>query len=1153
MASSNLLFRYARVSRPAIHDLGVRAKRSAALPDPEEMSAKDRAAWVAGTLAEWGDGEDLALKYSALTGKDPLADRLPSAGDLTEEGIAALRGLDAAELTADRDRALAAAVAARLAGDADAADRAGRLHQFLEHLPALARGTAEARRMAPAVLSRFEGRKRMPPPAERVAEIESQETEAEGEGAVAAPPLAEDIVFLWRLRLRAVKAQTDALMDEDRDRGKAATPAVRKKVASPEGLARTRAAELRARSVERAAKLRELRDMARDTSLSSGAEMTASELVATSPGVSEAEVAAAQTRVKDSPAYTHVRGKSYCEAYAEAVAVTDREEAKPQVVGRSFTCFQDTPQIRFVDEIELMGVAELIKVEETFIRYTEGEISYVENILAGESRLREVRTTKEFETETLEASQEQTETRRESRTTATSNLASETENELRSRFSSDISASASGSGGGSIGVVNFEGSGSMNAGVGIGIDTGTRSETRSELGTEVVEASSEKVIKAAQRSRTSRTRSLFETLNRHEIVNTADTAEHRRGVYMFLDKHVCVTETPYGLRWFLRATVVAPGRNLVCERMTRIAMAMAETDAPPEFNIGPQDIHPSNYLQLAGKFKAQGLAPPPPPTRKLARSYKTDQTSESASGPEGLEKIGRTLMPVFKSYKRHLIADVLPVPEGYRMQEVKVAINHGANGVSLPVDMPMKLASAGLLAMPVIYSYGLLMLPAALWNVLLLVSPILHENTDSSSVTVTVGTEMRESHYYFFEADLLISEILSLFGSFSQMAPALMAQIESWAADLPDDLTTKTTELTTAMTEAISDVVDGVNGVFDAIKTQLESAADPLQLDVAAVVQGIIAALTGFATGVNATLTSLPSDLFGPLSGFVTDVVTLVSDAAEDAMSDLMAALLASSENNQDRSFSESFGATGEVPVTLNAVTIKPGITVTLVACLARTEESLNQWRLECFSALYQAHQQQVAAYESARALSTGPTGTKSPGTLREEERRALREIVLHLLNRVQDAPDPDTVYTFDRLNLFEHAIDWPNMSWRLYNYGPSLEEIAMERRGVFEGADARRRAFLTAPWAQVMLPLSDKSALEQAMLAYFESGATEIGAELGNDELTALWADVISRRSELAEAPEPVSKREIVLPTDLIVLSPDGSLPENPDTACGS
>jgi hypothetical protein len=124
-------------------------------------------------------------------------------------------------------------------------------------------------------------------------------------------------------------------------------------------------------------------------------------------------------------------------------------------------------------------------------------------------------------------------------------------------------------------------------------------------------------------------------------------------------------------------------------------------------------------------------------------------------------------------------------------------------------------------------------------------------------------------------------------------------------------------------------------------------------------------------------------------------------------------------------------------------------------------------------------------------------------------------------------------------------------VSYRLYNYGPNGAETLLESLGFFRAADARRRAFLTAHWAQVLLPLQPKEELEQAMIRYFESDHEfSFEQDLSTDELTALYQDLILGRRLAEESPE-VEYRQEVVPTDFIVLMPDDALPENPQTAC--
>jgi len=134
---------------------------------------------------------------------------------------------------------------------------------------------------------------------------------------------------------------------------------------------------------------------------------------------------------------------------------------------------------------------------------------------------------------------------------------------------------------------------------------------------------------------------------------------------------------------------------------------------------------------------------------------------------------------------------------------------------------------------------------------------------------------------------------------------------------------------------------------------------------------------------------------------------------------------------------------------------------------------------------------------------------------------------------------------TLDELQLFEHAIDWPNVTYRLYNYGPQGAQVAYEVLGLYATADRRRRAFLDASWTQVLVPLREDTRLEQILVAYFKTGTVDFEADLlgeltGSeeeryDELTAIYRDLILQRASLPEEP-PKHRRERI-PTDIIVI----------------
>jgi hypothetical protein len=289
-------------------------------------------------------------------------------------------------------------------------------------------------------------------------------------------------------------------------------------------------------------------------------------------------------------------------------------------------------------------------------------------------------------------------------------------------------------------------------------------------------------------------------------------------------------------------------------------------------------------------------------------------------------------------------------------------------------------------------------------------------------------------------------------------------------------------------------------------------------------------------------------DLFAPLQDFVTGVFALIGEGVESAISDFLSIFLQMFENSQVLRFAEAFGTRKELAFSLNAVALHPAVTVNFTACLHRTEEALDQWRLETFGALYNAYLRQLAEYEG-RAYSGGARElSRSPGGMRQEERLAMKELVLHALNNLHGSPG--NTYTLQRINLFEHAIDWDNVSYRLYNYGPSLALVEADAHRYFQGTDAKRKAFLTAHWAQVMLPLRADLRLENAMLHYIESGEADLEKDVTQEELAALYQDLVLERMIIDESPEVTHRTEIV-PTDFVVLIPDDTLPENLQTPC--
>ena len=1177
MPGQTTLLKYANVARPKVFDLSARMAQDTELSKIATSSPDLRRAWALETVAAASESPAQVVdRYrTALEVKSPKDGYLPIRSDVgVPAGALAALARDE-RYRSDLKAMTRLAIAGKVTGDEALAREAGYAAQFLERLPRLP-DLAVRELPAPAVLARFK-MPAMPKPGKASTSARPR-VSAGAPGEVKLRQARDDIAALWVIRnryVREARAQLErgSVALVPRPPGATAPPPTAKRAAKSSAAQKATSANkrsakreeearqaaereqaaahfraLRQANAARQAKIAEFRRETAATDVASFLQLPASQILTTVPGLSKATLEGLRNRLKGYPGFKPGNGKSFCMAFEDVQSALDIAPPTPApdpIAGIELTA----PTVSLSNTVDLLGTAELIKVEERLMGYSEAEISYVENILAGEKRMRRVKTSSEFETIETETEQETTVTTSERRSTSSQSLASEVSQAVSSRFNSDVSSSASASGGGTIGVVNVQGQGSFNLGVGLGIDTSLSSTDRSEFGMEIVEAATEAVTRATQSVRSTRSRSLHETLNRYEIDNTIGTdPAHRRGVYCFLNKHLCVTETPYGVRWFLKAQLAAPGRTLLAESRARQAIAASQVEAPPEFNLSPADIHPSNYQAYVSRFRAQGVSPPPEATRHLARTYKCDQSNKASEDAQGLAKIGKAIMPIFGSYNRHLITDSLEIPEGYMVQEVRLSIDHGANGLSIPVDLPFKLGGAAVMAVPTLLAYPLIMVPVALWQTLLLASPLVYNNTDSSAVTATIGNEAQQSNYYFFEPDFLLGELLQLFGSFAGAGAGIMAEIRELIDELPNQLLEQTEDMVEAVSATAGAIVDELEDTFTSIRNALNGVnlANP---NVSGLIQSLVAALTDLGTRVAARTATIPTDLFEPLNAFLRRVAQIVTDAAESAMSDLMAVLLAVSENSQLRSFSDCYGTSGSLPISFNIAAIKPSVTVNLVACVARTDRALDEWRLSTFEKLYQAHLQAVAEHQGTIVFGT-PQG-RSPGSLRLEEQRAIRTRVIEALNARWPVASGTAGIPMDRLNLFEHAIDWDNVSYRVFNYGADAGELENERIGLFRGIDPMHRQFLSSAWGEVMLPLSGDVVLERAMLAYFENGTTAIGADLTNDELAALWQDVISRRSAYAAAPDPIARREIVVPTDLVVLRVDDSLPTGLPTPC--
>lgn len=1163
---SRELFRYVKIEQPLITDVSLRAKQSQTLRGVIEKPPSDQKIWARRFLDSnqritcYSDLSYPYLDHLEIDELDPVS--LPTVRDLQKvESFRKQNIKDDEAYRSDRERVLASVVAFRVMDMPEELSKAAKLLSFVDLFPKLADIT-QKRPYATPVFERM--RFKISKPARKPFKKEKDEG-AKRQNAM--ETLSKDVHFLWRVRNQMREKQSRDLEADihkfqnthfeyrlPKTKSKAV---VKKAKASTE---RTPDPEKQKQHItflkDRNRKLAQLRKQKREieerTNMALVVTLDPKKLVEYSGGKSISEIRDTQKRVIETMKTYDIQYGKFCRVYEIAINESDREkntDTRPIIVDQQ--CFVENPQIAFENNIRLLGLGNLIKVEEIFLGYKPAEISYIENILPGEIRKREVKSTKYFEQLQETTREETTDTEEETSTTTSQELSSEIESEINTRFNSDIDASVNASGGGSIGVVDLTGGASLNAGLGIGIDTSLSTTDKSDFSQEIVNKAVEKTKKSNIERRLTRSYSLYETTNLHEI-NNQNGGISKNGIYVFLDKKVCIQETTYGKRLFMLANIMLPGKNLLCEKLTKMHLNMMGQGHKPVFDISPEDIHPHNYRELVGRFRASHIKPPPSATVTIARTFKTDTTNANVEQQEfNVKKVADILVPFFERYKRYMITDTITIPEGYQAQEVIITVNHGSNGLSIPAHLPFSLAGATIYATPGMLAaipYVGLTLPYVFWQIAYLASPLLHYNTDSSNVTASVANESHDSSYYFFPSDFLINEVFELLGNFSSLTPDILDSIKDKVTTLMTSLGESAVDFSSDLGTLIQSTVTSMMSQIQTVFSALQTLVNPANVaDVPTNFDNLVEAIGNVTTTISQNYGQLlGTNFFAPVQIFFDEVLALISGELNSALAEMFEFFTNMFDNTQNLHFYAVSGMRGDIPVSLNSISIKPGVTVNLTACAVRTDEALDQWRLDTFSSLYQAYLQQMAEYENRLLTMTSSERiTTSPGNMRREEQQAIKEIVLHILNNYHN--DNDNDYTLDRIIFFENAIDWNNMSYRLYNYGPNLKEIKLDKIGVFKHVDDRRKAFFKAHWAQVMIPVHANQHLEAQVHQFFDNGTFDFEGEFTNDELTALYQNLILGREMIGDAES--THRRMTIPTDFVMLQDE--LPENDDHTC--
>ena len=303
------------------------------------------------------------------------------------------------------------------------------------------------------------------------------------------------------------------------------------------------------------------------------------------------------------------------------------------------------------------GMADLKVIRSVLLKYERGELAHVENVLKGETKIREFNTLKRSE-ETL-VTEEETSTETERETQSTDRF--EMEKEISSVTKEDTKLDA--------GVKLTAKYGPVSIDTHFNFQYNTSKEESNRVATksaqETINRASSRVTEKRRQQRTVTTILQTEDKNRHELANGTGPG-NIHGLYYWLDKYYLSKVVNYGKRLMFEFVVPEPAAFFLFASQQK---AKGEKVPPvPPYLLGIyslNEINDGNWSYLAAFYGAQDITPPPPTFVVIGTSLEHDKTP-SGKDDEAADKedIEFTVMDT---------SEKLRVPSGYLAHHADVS------------------------------------------------------------------------------------------------------------------------------------------------------------------------------------------------------------------------------------------------------------------------------------------------------------------------------------------------------------------------------------------------------------------------------------------------------------------------------------------------
>lgn len=299
--------------------------------------------------------------------------------------------------------------------------------------------------------------------------------------------------------------------------------------------------------------------------------------------------------------------------------------------------------------IRTVGIGDLVVAKETLQRYTVSEIAHIENVMAGEVKVREHERKTMTEVFSESETTEEEFSERNLETSDRFELQTESEKTIEEEFSIEGGVNTSGR----YGVTKVETSidGEFSG------SNSSSTRTTVDSAKEIISRTTERINSKVRELRRRTTKEEIRELATHTLANNsadpADPPTGLSGVYYWVDKVEKVQLRHYGTRLMIEFNIPEPGISLIEQR----EMDLPDFPKPAPFKIGPDDISVHNYKCIAKLYGADGIKAPPSYYMETGISFASTPRDEKENKAE-------------ETFEGEII-----VPEGYVPYEVLCSVS----------------------------------------------------------------------------------------------------------------------------------------------------------------------------------------------------------------------------------------------------------------------------------------------------------------------------------------------------------------------------------------------------------------------------------------------------------------------------------------------